>query len=123
MSKKTNGHGAKIHVYRSYRFGLKDPIIDKCRTLIQDEGIKEQHAALISDLSPATLYNWFHGDTRKPQFASIAALTRSLGYEIDFKKSKNKTINVDDELAAAADHRDKMKKNPVQRVLDQYEWR
>lgn len=114
---------ARIHIYRSYRFMDKDPIIDKCKTLIADEGIKEQHAALISDLSPTTLHNWFHGDTRRPHFSSIAALTRSLGYEIDFKKSKNKTINVDEELEAAAAHREKMKKSPPERLQNQFEWR
>lgn len=114
---------AKVHIYRSYRFLNKDPIIDKCRTLIQDEGLKITHAALISDLSPTTLDNWFNGSTRRPQFSSIAALTRSLGYEIDFKKGKNKTIDVDDELEKAKEWRKSQeKKSPPKFIQNEFRW-
>lgn len=100
---------AKVHIYRSYRFLDKDPVIDKCRRLIEVEGLKWRDAALMSDMSPATLDNWFNGETRKPQFSSVMSLTRSLGYDIEFKRQRNNGhINVEDELAKARAHREKM---------------
>jgi hypothetical protein len=36
--------------------------------------------------------NWFHGTTRRPQFASIAAVAAALGYDFEFKKSAMSTL-------------------------------
>ena len=50
------------------------PIIDKVRTLVQDEGLikKLQVVHEISGVATATLDNWFNGTTRKPQHVTIA---------------------------------------------------
>lgn len=112
----------KLHIYRNYQFLHKDPVIDKMRTLVADEGLKWTQAAQISDLSPATISNWFRGSTRRPQFSSIASLTRSMGYEIDFKRSGNKKIDVEAELKAAADFRlkQKQKKGTPTRIQNEF---
>lgn len=112
----------RVHIYRSYSFLNKDPIIDRMRTLIADEGIKWREAALISDMAPATLENWFKGSTRRPQFSSIGALTYALGYDIDFKKKGNKKIDVDAELKAAADYRleQAKKKSPPKKLQREF---
>lgn len=113
---------ARYHIYRNYSFLNKDPVIDKMRTLLKDEGLKWRDAALISDMSPATLDNWFKGSTRRPQFSSVASLTHSLGYSMEFRKEGSKKLDVQAELEAAADHRLKLaeKKEPPKRLAREF---
>ena len=94
---------ARIRVLRTYRFLDKDPVIDQMRTVLQDEGLftRLRIAADIASLSRATLDNWFHGETRRPQFASIMSLMTSLGYEN--KWMKDRAIDVYIELKKARD--------------------
>jgi transcriptional regulator with XRE-family HTH domain len=84
----TNGHRARVVIYRHYRFLDKDPVIDRLRTMMHDEGMNEHKSAMVSGLAPGTLINWFRGDTRRPQFASIAAFSRALGYDMTFQKTR-----------------------------------
>ena len=65
--------------YKSYVFVDKDPVIDALRTAVSDAkaSYAELHAG--SGVSPATIRNWFHGETRRPQFATVAAVARTLG--------------------------------------------
>lgn len=76
---------AELRTYRTYRFIEKDPIIDRMRTIVQDEGLYKNLQAVheISGISATTLHAWFHGDTRRPQHSTIAALVTSLGYRVD----------------------------------------
>jgi hypothetical protein len=91
--------------YRTYRYKDKNPVIDKMRTIAQEEGMysKKQRGLLhqISGLATSTIDGWFDGETRNPQHHTIAAFITSLGYEETFQKVK--TIDVDKELEAAAD--------------------
>lgn len=93
---------AKVHIYRTYRFIDKDPIIDAIKTVVKsDEHLKNNHVHQISGVATATLDNWFDGPTRKPQNSTVCAVTTSLGYvrrdrirpdgtlEIGFKKDKS----------------------------------
>jgi transcriptional regulator with XRE-family HTH domain len=84
---KSPKHGA-MHLYRSYVFKDKDPVIDRIRTLVHDEGVSYKDIHIISGVSTSTLTNWFEGETRRPQYATIAAVTSSLGYKQEFVKSK-----------------------------------
>lgn len=72
--------------YRTYRFRDKDPVIDKIRTLVQDS--KETYTTISeeSGVSTATMHNWFMGETRKPQFATVNAIARALGHEFALRK-------------------------------------
>lgn len=81
---------AKITVYRTYRFIDKDPIIDKARTVLQDEKLisRLNDVAQLSGVSRTTLDNWFNGDTKRPQFATVAAVATSIGYEVGFSKAR-----------------------------------
>jgi hypothetical protein len=45
--------------------------------------------------------NWFHGSTRRPQHATIAAVAAALGYDMVFTKKRD--INYEKELKRAAD--------------------
>ena len=97
-----NGHDRKRSgsiLYRSYNFVDKDPVIDKVRTIVKDEGLSNSEIHTISGVSATTLHNWFEGETRRPQYATVAAVTGSLGYRQEFVKSKE--INFEREIAKA----------------------
>ena len=70
-----------IKPYRSYVFRNKDPAIDKIRTVVEDSGKGYLAISESSGVSTTTLYNWFHGKTRRPQFASMNAVALALGHE------------------------------------------
>ncbi len=93
---------ARISLYRTYRYVDKDPIIDKMRTLVQDEGLfkKLNIVHQLSGVSTSTLENWFHGDTKSPQNRTICAVITALGYEHSF--SKVKQLDIEKELKVAA---------------------
>ena len=67
--------------YRSYVFRTKDPVIDTIRTAVQDSGLSYTDISADSGVSAGTLTNWFTGSTRRPQFATVNAIARSLGKE------------------------------------------
>jgi hypothetical protein len=89
-----------MRIYRTYNMVDKNPVIDKVRTLVQDEGLIKNLKAVheISGVSTSTLDNWFNGTTRSPQHATIAAVITSLGYQEEFVKTKE--IDVDKERKA-----------------------
>lgn len=77
-----------INLYKSYSFKDKDPVIDRLRTIIQDSGEKYSAVSDHSGVSVTTLYNWFDGETKKPQFCTVMAVARSLGYDVSFIKTE-----------------------------------
>lgn len=84
-------HKYKPKRYSAYLFVDKDPVIDAFRTVVQDElgSVKGKALAQIArdgGANAATLRNWFHGDTRRPQNAGIEASARALGYHRPFVK-------------------------------------
>lgn len=88
--------------YRCYGFIDKDPAIDQIRTLLQDEKMYHK-LSVVSDLSGVstqTLYQWFMGDTKRPQNATMEAVARSLGFERVFKRFRERGDD-DDELKKA----------------------
>jgi hypothetical protein len=93
---------ADFRMYRTYRWlpKEKNPVIDKLRTIAQEEGVYKDLKALheISGVSTAALYGWWHGDTVNPQHGTIMAVLTSLGWEEQFVKAK--TIDVEKERKA-----------------------
>jgi len=89
-----------LRIYRTYNMVSKDPSIDRVRTIVQDEGLFKNLTALseISSVSASTLNNWFHGDTMRPQNATIQAVLTSLGYKTDYVKEKD--IDIEKERKA-----------------------
>jgi DNA-binding phage protein len=77
-------------VYRSYNFKDKDPIIDRLRTIIQDEGTAYTDIAADSGVTANTLYNWFSGPTKRPQYATVMAVVHALGYEATIAKRRKR---------------------------------
>lgn len=104
-----------IKVFRTYSYIDKNPVIDKVRTIMQDEGLYENLtvAAEISNVGRATMVSWFHGSTRNPQHHTIAAVVSSMGYEEAFVKKKS--IDIERERKVAADWLAKQPKRPKKR--------
>lgn len=80
--------------YKSYRFMDKDPIIDFMRTAVKDSGWSYQKLSEETGVSIGTFYNWFHGKTRKPQYATVMAVTRTLGYGVEFIKRRGVVVPI-----------------------------
>ncbi len=76
MPRKPRGY---ISPYRNYVFIDKDPIIDLARTAVDDADLSYQEVHARSNVSTTTLYNWFNGKTRRPQFATVASVLLSCG--------------------------------------------
>jgi hypothetical protein len=72
----------KGFTYKSYNFIDRDPIIDEIRTVYQDSGVNYQWVHENSGVATATLTNWFSGQTKRPQAATINAVLRSLGFKL-----------------------------------------
>ena len=102
-------------IYRTYSYIDKNPVIDKVRTLVQDEGLFTKLGIVheISNVSKSTLVGWFHGDVKHPQHHTVAAVVSALGYEEAFVKKKD--LNVERERKAAADWTAKQPKRPKKR--------
>lgn len=92
LATKTKPAPAKrtIAVYKSYSFRDKDPIIDKLRTILDDEHIDWGDAAELSGVSYSTLVNWFMGATKRPQFATLNAIGRAIGYDLEYVRRRKK---------------------------------
>ena len=59
----------------------KDPVIDQLRTAIEDSGLDLAKISELSDVSTSTMWNWFYGSTRRPQHATVMAVTRAIGWD------------------------------------------
>lgn len=108
--------------YRGYNYINKNPVIDKVKTILQDEGLysKKQRSTLhkLTGVAVGTFDGWFEGDTRNPQHGTIMATLGGIGYEEQFVKSRKLDIEKELEVAAAflikqQEAKDKFKKaNP-----------
>lgn len=76
-----------VSQYLSYSFIEKDPIIDRMRSVLAAEQASYEDVHLKSGVSTNTLYQWFNGKTRRPQYATVMAVARSLGYDLVLTKS------------------------------------
>lgn len=81
-------------VYKSYLFKEKDPVIDAMRTAVEDSKESYSEISDASGVSASTMYNWFHGNVRRPQFATTTAVVLALGKKgIMFKGGKPTLID------------------------------
>jgi hypothetical protein len=93
----------RVHLYRTYRWIDKDPVIDAVRTVVNDEKLKSNAVHEISGVATATLDNWFNGHTRKPQNVTVTAVTSALGYVRHDRLKPDGTIAVAFEKARDLD--------------------
>lgn len=85
MPKKSNGRRGYLTPYKSYVFREKDPVIDKLRTIVSDSDLSLTAIHDKSGVSTSTMWNWFHGKTRRPQFATVTAVARVCGQDVVFR--------------------------------------
>lgn len=69
-------------IYPHYLFVDHDPILDQVDTVIADSGMALSGVAAIAHISPTTLSNWHLRKTKRPQFATVAAVLRAIGADI-----------------------------------------
>ena len=91
---------SELKLYKSYNFVDKDPVIDKMRGMLK--GRKYSEVAAQSGVSATTLYNWFEGGTKRPQYATVIAVTRALGFREVFVMKGSK-VTVDKPVAKKAE--------------------
>ena len=72
---------AEIRIYRNYEYD-RDPVLDEVAGMIEKERLvkKPGIVAEIATVSRQTIVNWLSGKTRRPQYATMMAVTASLGY-------------------------------------------
>lgn len=70
--------------YKTYNWGQaeQDPIVHEIRALINAQGLKIKDIAYASGVGANTISKWIYGDTRRPQFASLCAVVRAMGYDL-----------------------------------------
>jgi hypothetical protein len=86
---------------RTYRFTDKDPVVDELRTMVKDAGLDKRLEILaeLASLHKSTPKNLFHGDTKRPQNATVMAIAHATGHKRQWVKDRS--INVDEELVFA----------------------
>lgn len=81
---------ARIGIYPAYRFKDHDPVLDAVDTVIADSKKTRTQVHEMSNVSVSTLSSWAKRKTKRPQFATVAAVVKSLGAELHIKyKGKN----------------------------------
>jgi hypothetical protein len=84
----------RLRLYKSYVFRNKDPVIDELRTIVNDTygrvGYKAyKQIEIDGGPSVSCMNEWFEGDTKRPQSASIEAAGRAMGMKRVWVKSNN----------------------------------
>lgn len=85
-------------IYPSYLFEEHDPVLDAIDTVIKDAGVSYTYIHEKSGVAQNTLRNWHLRRTKKPQFATVAAVVRACGGEIvvtmDREEARNNRLRV-----------------------------
>lgn len=74
---------APISSLRTYHFTTKnkDPVIEGVRSIMDMEGYSVAEIHTRCGIAKTTLYNWLDGPTRRPQWATLVGVFRSMGYD------------------------------------------
>jgi transcriptional regulator with XRE-family HTH domain len=97
----------RVFNYKTYNFVDKDPVVDLLRTIIKETGMSYKEIADKSGVSQGTLMRWFYGDVRRPQHATIMAVTRAMGYDMKMTRVVGPRLVVDNGVASKAAQRRK----------------
>lgn len=81
----------QLKLYRSYMFRNRDPVIDELRTIVNEAYGRVGYKAykdIEANGGPTVtcLHNWFEGDTKRPQSATVEAAGRAMGYRRVWQK-------------------------------------
>jgi predicted transcriptional regulator len=81
MARDSNarGHARAGHLYRTYGYRLdRDPVMGVLQKARLEAEIKVSEVQRDTGVSHSTIANWDSGKTRKPQFATVVAVARSI---------------------------------------------
>lgn len=108
-------------LYRTYLFLDKDPVIDQMRTALDTSQMSIPAIAEKSGLAESTLRNWFYGETLRPQFSSVQAFYRAIGWEMQPRPLLDselvQRIATDQELAEAEKEAKKLREKRRERIM------
>jgi transcriptional regulator with XRE-family HTH domain len=92
---KKSSNAATAHFLFTYKFRKDEqgPVIDRWRTCMQDSGYTIARISKESGVSYGALANWENGTTKRPQYATICAAIRSMGYDFAVVPSSHTTTN------------------------------
>jgi len=74
----------------NWRKGEQDPVVDRIRTCMEDTGYDTPRVARDSGVSYTTISNWMKGETMRPQYATVCAAIRAMGYDFAVVASSHK---------------------------------
>lgn len=81
-----------LKLYKTYNFVDKDPIIDELRTVVQVQRVSYRGLCEVSGVSASTPRNWFGGKTKRPQYQTVRAIARALGYDLTLGPSNQREV-------------------------------
>lgn len=93
MAKKAKAKKRGIITYKSYLFKDKDPILDATRTVQANSGLSYEQIHANGGATPATQRAWFYGETKRPQFTTIAATVLAMGKTVI--RLKNGSVSIE----------------------------
>jgi len=76
-----------LRLYKSYSFRDKDPILGATSQAIKESGLSYADIEAASGVSRTTLWNWEYGTTLRPQFCTVVAVHRALGFDLRWVRS------------------------------------
>jgi len=79
-AKKTTGNFLNTYKFNWHK-GEQDPVIDRIRTCMQDTGYDIRRLSRESGVSYGALSKWDDGTTIRPQYATVCAAIRAMGYD------------------------------------------
>jgi hypothetical protein len=89
LSRATNKPTQHFHRAYFFRPTEQDPIIDTVRTLMETTGFEAKDIHEKGGPAVSTINNWMDGKTRRPQFCTVAAAGRSMGYTLGWHQTKH----------------------------------
>ena len=84
----SNTPKGRLNLNKSYNFVDKAEIIDRLRTALDDAGLSIRQAAEKSGVCQRTMYNWFHGVTKRPQLPTLNAVGKLVGLKLTWTSAK-----------------------------------
>ena len=101
---------ARVTIYRTFRWIDKDPTIDAIRSAVQAEKLNPNQVKDLSGVAAGTVNNWFNGGTRRPQNATLTAVSSAIGYVRHDRLNRDGTVEVAYEKARDLNWRDEIEK-------------
>lgn len=77
-----------IKMYKTYKFKGQDPVLKDFRAFMTEEKFNPKKISTKSNVSKTTIANWLNGKTKRPQFTTLEAASRAMGYT--YKRTKMK---------------------------------